>query len=212
MICSEMSTGLRERKKQQTRQAIHEAAMKLFAERGYDATTIADIADAAGISPRTFFSYFSAKEEAVFQKFDMAFADYSRALRERPEGMTALDALRAWIIREAPKYVPSPDNVRLEAKLRQESPAVAACELRHTRMYEERLAEAVAEDLGEPAESLRPRLVAAAAMAALQVSGDTAEASLDENPDAAAQFAADPMAFLDDALRFLDAGLAALRN
>ncbi len=89
---------------------------------------------------------------------------------------------------------------------------MAACELRHNRMYEARLAEAVAEDLGEPADALRPRLVAAAAMAALQVSGDKAEASLDANPDAAAQFAADPMAFLDDALRFLDAGLAALRS
>jgi AcrR family transcriptional regulator len=211
IISGEMTTGLRERKKQQTRQAIHEAAMKLFAERGYDATTIADIADAAGISPRTFFSYFSAKEEAIFQKFDMAYDEFSRALSERPAGTTALQALRDWITREAYKYTPPPDNLRLEAKLRQESPAVAACELRHNRMYEARLAEAVADDLGEPADSLRPRLVAAAAMAALQVSGDKAEASLDANPEAAAQFAADPMAFLDDALRFLDAGLAALR-
>src|SRR4030095_1889152 len=126
--------GLRERKKQATRQAIHEAAMRLFAERGYDATTIADIADAAGISPRTFFSYFSAKEEAVFQKFDMAYAEFSRALSERPAGRSALAPLRAWIIREAPKYMATPENIRLEAKLRQESPAVAACELRHTRM------------------------------------------------------------------------------
>src|SRR5262245_22638787 len=129
-----MSTGLRERKKQATRQAIHEAAMKLFAERGYDATTIADIADAAGISPRTFFSYFSAKEEVVFQKFDMAYEEFSRALLDRPEGVTALTALREWIIREAHKYTPTAENVRLEAKLRQESPAVAACELRHNRM------------------------------------------------------------------------------
>jgi TetR/AcrR family transcriptional regulator, regulator of mycofactocin system len=206
-----MAAGLRERKKQQTRQAIHEAAMRLFAERGYDATTIADIAEAAGISPRTFFSYFTAKEEAVFQKFDMAYEEYTHALQNRPAGMTALAALREWIIQEAHKYTPTAENLRLEAKLREESPAVAACELRHNRMYEARLAEAVAEDLGEPADSLRPRLVAAAAMAALQVAGDKAEASLDENPDAAAQFAADPMAFLDDALRFLDAGLAALR-
>ncbi len=60
---------------------------------------------------------------------------------------------------------------------------LAACELRHNRMYEARLAEAVAEDLGEPADSLRPRLVAAAAMA-----------------------------FHDDSLRFLDARLAAPRS
>src|SRR3954447_6883863 len=123
IISGEMTTGLRERKKQQTRQAIHEAAMKLFAERGYDATTIADIADAAGISPRTFFSYFSAKEEAVFQKFDMAYEEFTRALQDRPEGMTALEALRDWIVREAHKYTPTAENLRLEVKLRAESPA-----------------------------------------------------------------------------------------
>jgi AcrR family transcriptional regulator len=207
------TTGLRERKKQQTRQAIHEAAMRLFAERGYDATTIADIAAAADISPRTFFSYFAAKEEVVFQKFEMAFDDYDRALRERPEGTTALEALRAWIMRSAHKYTPSPENIRLELKLRRESPAVAACDLRHRVQYEQRLAAAVADDLGDPADALRPRLVAAAAMAALSAAGDAADATIERSDEAAVEaMRADPMAFLDDALTFLDAGLAALRS
>jgi AcrR family transcriptional regulator len=207
-----MEMGLRERKKQQTRQAIHEAAMKLFAERGFDATTIADIAAAADISPRTFFAYFSAKEEAVFQKFDVAFESFDRALRERPEGTTALQALRGWIENAVQEFTPSPQAMRLEAKLRRESPAVAACDLRHTRQYEQRLAEAVAEDLGEPVDALRPRLVAAAAMAALQTSSDKADMVVEEgDPRAAEEMFANPMAFLDDALRFLEAGLDALR-
>jgi AcrR family transcriptional regulator len=207
-----MATGLRERKKQQTRQAIHEAAMKLFAERGYDATTIADIAAAADISPRTFFAYFSAKEEVVFQKFEMAFEDFDHALRERPEGTTALEALRGWIERVAPEYVPSPENLRLELKLKRESPAVAACDLRHRQQYEQRLAEAVADDLDEPADALRPRLVAAAAMAALTSAGDAADRIMEADPEAAARMAADPMSMLDDAMRFLQAGLEALRS
>ena len=207
-----MSGGLRERKKQQTRQAIHEAAMRLFAERGFEATTIADIAEAADISPRTFFSYFSAKEEAVFQKFDMAYEEFSRALRERPQGTTALEALRSWIETFIHEYAPSPENMRLEARLRRESPAVAACDLRHTRMFEERLAEAVAEDLGEPPDALRPRLVAAAAMAALQASSDKADMMAEHDDEAVAAMLANPMAVLDDALRFLEAGLAALQS
>jgi AcrR family transcriptional regulator len=207
-----MSQGLRERKKQQTREAIHRAAMRLFAERGFDATTIADIAEAADISPRTFFAYFPSKEEAVFAHFEPAFADFDRAMAERAPGTTALDALRKWIAEAAHKHMGDPDDMRLEARLRRESPACAACDLRHTRQFERRLAEAVAEDLGEPADALRPRLVAAAAVAALQATSDKADLIIEDDPEAARALAADPAAFIDDALRFLEAGLAALRS
>ena len=105
-----------------------------------------------------------------------------------------------------------PDTMRLEARLRRESPAVAACDLRHTRQFERRLAEAVADDLGEPADALRPRLGAAAAVAALQASSDKADAILEEDPERAEELIADPAGFIDDALRFLEAGLAALRS
>jgi AcrR family transcriptional regulator len=207
-----MSTGLRERKKQQTRQAIHEAAMRLFAERGFDGTTIADIAQAADIAPRTFFAYFASKEEAVFPKFDQAFEEFDRILRERPAGTTALDALRSWVEHAAKEYMPPAAQMRLEAQLRRDSPAVAACDMRHMRKFEHRLAEAVGEDLGEHPDALRPRLVAAAATAALQASSDAADVVLEGDPKAAEEMLADPMAFIDDALRFLQAGLAALRS
>jgi AcrR family transcriptional regulator len=58
--------GLRERKKQRTRQALIDAAVRLFEERGYEATTVADIAAAAEVTPRTFFLHFPAKEAVVF--------------------------------------------------------------------------------------------------------------------------------------------------
>jgi AcrR family transcriptional regulator len=207
-----VTVGLRERKKQQTRQAIHTAAMRLFAERGFEATTIADIAAAADISPRTFFAYFASKEEAVFAKFEPAFEDFDRTLSERAPGTTALDALRAWIERAAKEFSGDADHMRLEARLRRESPAVAACDLQHMRQFEHRLAEAVGEDLGEPADALRPRLVAAAAVAALQASSDAADVILEGDAQTAEALMADPASFIDDALRFLEAGLAALRD
>jgi AcrR family transcriptional regulator len=61
---------LRDRKKARTRQAIVDAATELFATRGYEQTTIADIAAAADIGTRTFFSYFASKEELLFPQSD----------------------------------------------------------------------------------------------------------------------------------------------
>src|ERR687896_1020875 len=92
-----MAEGLRERKKQRTRQQIIEAAMDLFAERGYQATTIADIAEAAEVSPRTFFSYFPSKEAVVFHGVDRVLDGLATMLRERPSGETTFDALRRFV-------------------------------------------------------------------------------------------------------------------
>jgi AcrR family transcriptional regulator len=86
--------GLRERKKLRTRRAIAGAALRLFDERGFEETTISDIAAAADVSPRTFFSYFPSKDNVVFAEMDERLADVRAGLAERPSGETPLATFR----------------------------------------------------------------------------------------------------------------------
>jgi AcrR family transcriptional regulator len=86
--------GLRERKKLRTRRAIAGAALRLFDERGYEETTISDIAAAADVSPRTFLSYFPSKDDVVFAEIDERLADVRARLSERPGGETPLATFR----------------------------------------------------------------------------------------------------------------------
>ncbi len=90
--------GLRERKKLRTRRAIADAALRLFAERGYEETTIADIAAAADVSPRTFFSYFPSKEDVVFAEVDERLAEVREGLANRPPGETPLESMRRIVL------------------------------------------------------------------------------------------------------------------
>ena len=90
-----MTTGLRERKKLATRTALHEAALRLVAERGLDAVSIDDIADRANVSPRTFFNYFSGKEDAVLGLDPGASPRQVAAFLARPRDETPVQALRA---------------------------------------------------------------------------------------------------------------------
>ena len=90
--------GLREDKKEHTRRRISDVATRLFLERGYDAVTTAEIAEAADISPATLFNYFPAKEALVFDE-DRALEDILvRAITARPAGIGLLDALRQAIL------------------------------------------------------------------------------------------------------------------
>src|SRR3982074_1139792 len=89
--------GLRERKKRQTRENIARVALQLFAERGYDHTTLADIAEAADVSPRTIFSYYESKEDILFCDDASFFGELEQRLKQRPPGATTVDALREFL-------------------------------------------------------------------------------------------------------------------
>ncbi|HEY4754054.1 MAG TPA: TetR family transcriptional regulator, partial [Candidatus Limnocylindrales bacterium] len=88
----EARPGLRERKKAKTRMAIQEHALRLFREQGYDRTTVEQIADAAEVSPSTFFRYFPTKEDVVL--YDALDPLIIVAFRRQPKHLTALQAMR----------------------------------------------------------------------------------------------------------------------
>lgn len=199
--------GLRELKKQRTREAIVRAAMDLFAERGFDATTIHDIAAAAEIAPRTFFGYFPSKEAVVFHDLDGALEALAARLHARPAGESAFDAMRAWLLDWIEECDPATDpDLALRRRLIAETPALATQERANMARFEALLAAAVAQDLAVPADSLRPHLVAAAAVAALEAIGRRHD---DETPRPTDEQAT---AVLDEALTFLGGGLEALRE
>ncbi|MEP7046618.1 MAG: TetR family transcriptional regulator [Ilumatobacteraceae bacterium] len=85
--------GLRQRKKESSRQAIEEAAWELFAEQGYEETSINDIAERANVAPRTFFRYFPTKEAVMYPQFDELLQSVREQFRKRPAGEPVITSL-----------------------------------------------------------------------------------------------------------------------
>jgi AcrR family transcriptional regulator len=159
--------GLRERKKQRTRETIARVALELFEERGYHATTLADIAEAADVSTRTIFSYYPSKEDILFAEFPALKAAFARALDERPGGKDALETVRDFMLSAAhlekgPLHGRREQIIESDETLRSHKRARLA-------QIEELVAAAVARDLDAGEDDLRPRLVAASLVAAVAV-------------------------------------------
>ncbi|WP_371653830.1 MULTISPECIES: TetR/AcrR family transcriptional regulator [unclassified Streptomyces] len=87
--------GLRERKKWQTRRRLMATALDLFAQRGYDKVSVAEIAEAADVSKMTVFNHFESKEDLALRPMEEHSGDVVRAVRERPAGESAVVAVRA---------------------------------------------------------------------------------------------------------------------
>jgi AcrR family transcriptional regulator len=198
--------GHRERKKEQTRRAIENAALRLFSERGFSATTISDIAAAADIAPRTFFAYFPSKEDVVFGHFDEYAASLQQRLDVRDPDETTFDALRAWIGDLIDADPEEAERGAIRKQLTCDNESLEAHQRHLMSRFEALIATSVAEDLGDEPTDLGPRLVAAAAIAALT--------SLEppEPKDHAAPPSAEELAVLDEAFAFLQGGIAALQE
>ena len=202
---SSQKLGLRERKKQQTREKIAQVALRLFAERGYDHTTLAEIAEAADVAPRTIFAYFESKEDILLCGERSFLDDLKRRLDERPAGTTTVDALREFLS-EIP---PQEEDDLLRKKVMSENPELQMkAHAGHTRL-EPMLAESIAKDLGAKPDDLQPMLAAASVTAAfISVRDRIFAAEAGGEPMTHEQ----AMATLDQVLDFLRGGLEALQQ
>jgi AcrR family transcriptional regulator len=143
-----MPAGLQERKRDLVREAIARAAWDLFAAEGYEASTVADIARAAGVSRRTFFRYFSSKEDVVVGTSDALAEDLLAAFAGRPPDEPPLAAIREALTSVVEARLAEPGEARAIVRLLRESRTLRRALLeRHARM-EERLAALLAARTG----------------------------------------------------------------
>jgi AcrR family transcriptional regulator len=187
--------GLRERKKARTRATIRDHAMRLFREQGYAETTVDQIADAAEVSPSTFFRYFPTKEDVVIaDDFDRLLAE---ALRDQPVELRPVQAVRAAL---RTVFAAMPEEVRLRDRERHELirrvPELRVAVLDEYTRSLRLLAGLVAERLGRDENDLRVRVFAGAMVGvALAILGLEAQQPRDLDE------------LLDEAFGLLEAGL-----
>ena len=142
---------LRERKRLMTRQAILDAAQRLFAERGFEHVTVAEIADAANVSVKTVFVYFRSKQDLAFT--DTSFFDLCvAAIERRSPGVTPVQALTGTLIAVLHEGAPAvADGIEGFHRAHGGSPGLHARMLRMWEEYEDRLTAILAGEAGGPA-------------------------------------------------------------
>jgi AcrR family transcriptional regulator len=165
-----MTDGLRERKKAETRQALMTAAVRLAEELGPDLVTVEAIAEAAGVSPRTFFNYFRSKEDAIVGVNPTETSELLEDLAARPEGEAPLDALRAMALAAAARLEAKADDMMVRHRLTQAHPSLAMRRAARFSEVERALAEVIARRTGLDVErDPYPMLAASTALSAIRV-------------------------------------------
>jgi AcrR family transcriptional regulator len=162
--------GLRERKRQQTRERLTRMAMTLFLERGFEATTLDDIAAAADISRRSFFHYFASKEDVVFAWQEESTASLIAAVAARPANESMLTAAENAILTMVGQL--KPGEAMAIARLKRDNPALQARDQVKHEKLERALAEALGKRAGQKTEKLQARLVAMIATGTMRIGGE----------------------------------------
>ncbi|OUS97684.1 hypothetical protein CA951_01275 [Rhodococcus sp. NCIMB 12038] len=192
--------GLREHKKQQTREALHRAAVRLYVKRGPDSVTVNDICNATGVSRRTFFNYFESKDEAVLDwDEDLPGASLADRIAARPAEEAPLRAVHQ-TLRAGIQRLLGHDTWRERQLLVRQHPRLLPRITARNRRTKASVTEGIARRTGLDADSLYVQTLAGTALAVMQ-------AALEEwNPE---DSASDPLAILDTAFDMAVSGFVA---
>jgi AcrR family transcriptional regulator len=158
--------SLQEQKQGLVRRELAAAAWELFARAGYEATTVAEIAAAAGVSRRTFFRYYASKEDVLVETSDRLAEAMLAGVARRPADEPPLESIRHALVHVLEDELSDPERPRAIIRLLRESRSLRRAMLeRHARM-EERLAELLARRLrADPRSDSTPALLAFVARA-----------------------------------------------
>jgi AcrR family transcriptional regulator len=161
-------TGLRERKKQQTRQRIIDAALELFTERGFDRVPVAEVARLAEVSEATVFNYFPTKEDLVYNGIEAYEETLLDTVSRRPEGTGVEEAFRDYVLRPRGSLAAGdPAMIERVARAARIIAGSAALQTREQQIVDHttrRLAEIIAAERRAGAGDMRPWVVANALM------------------------------------------------
>jgi AcrR family transcriptional regulator len=158
------TTGLRERKKQRTREAIADTAWRLFAERGFDHVPVAEVAREADVSEATVFNYFPTKEDLVFHRMQAFEHELLGAIRERDRGESIVQAFARFVLKPR-GFLGSDDpeaseGLRTVARVMTSSPALMTRQREILESYTGSLAAQIAQELGMASDDVEPWVVA----------------------------------------------------
>lgn len=164
------SVGRRERNKLERRRRLEDVALQLFERDGFDKTTIEQIADGAGLAPRTFFSYFATKDDLVLADYSQRLDRILNALEHRPADEQPWRALEASFAAVAADYEAEADRIRQRFSIMATAPSVFARSLQLQAGWEHALAERLRTRLHARSDDPTPLLLAATALAVMRAS------------------------------------------
>ena len=168
-----LEPGLRERKRDRTRRALRETAVRLFTENGYHETTVDEIAEAIEVSPRTFYRYFPNKEEVLFDESADMRATVAEVLAEAKPGVSLVEAITSAVVEVAATYDSQSVQFQQLARILMASPELRSAGLEDLHRWEAVYVPIIASHLkGNPDSDPTIRVLAGAVVAAQRIAHD----------------------------------------